>query len=116
MANYKELREIFNDKELNFRVDTAMAIGIDTLLTSNNADNDDRVWADHATKNPDTVSRQILQILFERNKNLSTVVMRSATDVYLQTKVDKIIPQLVDVFFSRAEKKGRGNIQLDEVI
>lgn len=103
MAKYTELRELYNDGPLNNTIQVAVAVAIDEITSR--ADplptNDELVWSDYATGSISGVSKQVLQIVLAKNKDLTVEAIKGAGDGSFQTNVNDIIPGLITAYASR---------------
>lgn len=94
MADYTELRNLFDDNELRNRVVTATVIAAHTLAigTPSAADS---AWASAVFSRPEAIGKQALYAVLAANKDATVPNIQNATDAQIQTNVDAIVPVLV---------------------
>lgn len=95
MASYLELRGLFNDGDLVNRTAVAIVISVNDLLEGTPSAND-RKYAELVLSNPQSEARKVLMTVLAANKAVSVSSIQAASDATLQTKVDAIVPQLVN--------------------
>jgi len=105
MASYAELRSLYSNGALNNKIQMALTVGIDTLL-SGTPTTDDQVWADYATQSVVGVSKQLVQIVLAKNKasdlaTIQTAIDTTGGDAVFQGNVDAVIPDLVIAYANR---------------
>ena len=97
MADYLELRNLFDEGDLINRVAVALAISAEALLAGTPDDND-RLWASAVRSHSSTESRKALTGIVTANKSASVVAILAALDPTLQAQVDLLVPDLVAAF------------------
>ncbi|MEE8207351.1 MAG: hypothetical protein V3T88_00125 [Nitrosomonadaceae bacterium] len=95
MATYTELRDLFNDGDLTNKVAVALIIAVNDLLLGT-PDAADRLYAARVFANPQSEARAVLMAVLAGNSSATVVQITGATDAAIQTKVDAVVPQLVD--------------------
>jgi len=95
MATYLELRNLFNDNDLNLRVQTAVIVAASNLLDGTPTAKD-RAFVDLAYSNNVSISKKVLMFVLAENKAASVSQIQDATDTAIQDNVDAVIPSLVD--------------------
>ncbi len=95
MADYLELRNLFNDGDLTNRVAVAAVISINTIL-SGAPTAKDRAYASLIFSNPQAEAQKILMSVLAANKGSSVAQIQSASDAALQTNVDSTVLVLID--------------------
>lgn len=94
MATYTEIRHLFSDSALRNRVDVAVVIAANDLL-SGTPTSADRAWAAAVFNRPRLESQKAFMAVLASNKNASVVAIQGATDAAIQTNVDAVVPSLV---------------------
>lgn len=95
MATYIELRGLFNDDVLVNKVTVATIISVDAILNGTPTIND-RAYAAKVYGNPREEAEKVLMSVLAANASLTVSQISSATDAAIQTKVDLIVPILID--------------------
>ena len=96
MATYLELRELFTDSTLTNRVQTAVAIAAEEILTeADTAPNHSQrlQWAVQAIVNTRTVAQDALKLVLAANAGASVAQIHGATDAAIQSNVDAVIDE-----------------------
>ena len=94
MASYLELRGLFNDGDLNNRVEVAAIIAAKDLLAGSPTAAD-RAFSYSVFSSPKTMAEKILMSVLAENKSASVANIQASTDGALQSNVDAVIPSLV---------------------
>lgn len=99
MAQYIELRQLFNDSDLKNRLDVACIVAAETIRgedvgTTNHTNR--MLWAKATFSNVRSMSEKMLMALLAANKDLTTVQIQGALDSALQTKVDAAVDVFAD--------------------
>ena len=94
MATYIELRNLFSNDELSNRVDIAVVVSANNLLSGTPTVNDQK-WAAHVFSSPRVEGQKALMAVLATNKGAATSAITGATDAVLQTAVDLAVPSLV---------------------
>ncbi len=95
MANYIDLRKLFNDADLANRVAVAAVISINTILTGAPTSKD-KAYASVLFSNPQAEAKKILMSVLAANSGVSVSQIQSASDAALQTNVDATVLILID--------------------
>lgn len=99
MASYIELRNVVDDDTLRNRVDVAVVISANDLL-SGTPTTAEQKWAASVLGNPRTEGSKALRAVIATNKDATIVQITSASDTSLQANVDTVVPSLVVAFNS----------------
>jgi len=94
MASLQELRGLFGNSDLNEKVEAAVIIGANSLL-SGTPTADQQKWAAAAFANPRTEAQKAWMAVLASNSTASTAVIIAASDASIQSNVDDVIPTLV---------------------
>lgn len=99
MATYLELKGLFNDSDLNDRVQVACliaskAIKDEDVGTANHANR--LTWAKAAFANPTTAATGMLKVLLAENSSLTTAQIQGATDAAIQAAVNGAVNVFAD--------------------
>jgi hypothetical protein len=97
VADYIELRKLFSDDELSNRVDVAIVIAANGLL-SGTPEVNDKKWAAAVFANPRGEGKKALMAVIATHNGMTVEQITSAVDSTLQTAVDAIVPSLVVAF------------------
>jgi len=97
MASYTELRSLFSDDELKNRVDIAIIVAANNLL-SGTPTVPEQQWAAHAFTSPRAESEKALMVAIASNKDLSVAQIQAVADAGLQVAVDAAVSTLVVAF------------------
>jgi len=95
MATYIELRALFNNDVLLNKVSIALLVAVDGLITGTPTAAD-KAYAASVYANPQAEAEKILMSVLAANKDIALATIQSATDSAIQTKVDIVVPILVD--------------------
>lgn len=95
MATYLELRGLFSDGDLTNKVAVAVLIKVDGLITGTPTAAD-KAYAAAVYANPQAEARKALMSVLAANESLALATLQSASDSAIQTKVDIVVPILVD--------------------
>ena len=94
MASYIDLRNLFSNDELKNRVDIAVVIAANNLLSGTPTTNDQK-WAAHVFSGPRSEGAKALMAVIATNNGLTVAQITGASDTALQTAVDLAVPTLV---------------------
>ena len=94
MASYIDLRNLFSNDELKNRVDIAVVIAANNLLSGTPTANDQK-WAAHVFSGPRSEGAKALMAVIATNNGLTVAQITSASDAALQAAVDLAVPTLV---------------------
>ena len=94
MASLIELRNLMNDSTLRNKVDAAVIIAADTVMTdaappTNQAER--LGWARSAFENPQAIGKKMLMSVLAANKTETVATIQAATDVAIQANVDAAV-------------------------
>lgn len=94
MASYLEIRGLFNSDLVN-KVEVAVIVAANNLAsgTPNTAQ---KAWIAHAFNSPNVEAKKALMAVLADNVGLTVDQITTADDVVVQTKVDAIVPILID--------------------
>ena len=95
MATYTELRQLFSDPGLTEKIEVAVIIAANNLI-SGTPTTAQTAWAATCFASPQGEARKAIMAVLAANSDLSVAAILSATDAQIQTKVDLVIPTLVD--------------------
>jgi len=95
MATYIELRTLFNDGDLVNRTAVAIVITVNALLEGTPTAND-KAYANVVLSDPQGEAKKVLMTVLAANKGVDVSTIQGASDATLQTKVDAIVPHLID--------------------
>ncbi len=95
MASYIELRGLFTDDVLVNRTAVAVVIAVNTILEGTPTAND-KAYANTVLSDPQGEATKVLMTVLAANKAADVSVIQAASDATLQTKVDAIVPHLID--------------------
>lgn len=95
MATYIELRNLANNADLRNRIEVAVMVAAEAIITASPADTDERVgWAQRVLSNPAPWAQRVLWLALASNKDASAAQISGATDAALQTIVDGAVSAL----------------------
>ena len=94
MATYVELRNIFSNDELSNRVDIAVIIAANNLLSGTPTINDQK-WAAHVFSKPRVEGEKALMAVIATNNTATVEQITGALDSTLQTAVNTAVPALI---------------------
>ncbi len=95
MATYIELRGLFNNDVLVNKVTVALLVSVDALVTATPTAAD-KAYAVAVYANPQGEAKKVLMSVLAANKDVAFASIQSASDSAIQTKVDIVVPILVD--------------------
>ncbi len=95
MATYIELRGLFNNDVLVNKVTFAVLVALDNILAGTPTAAD-KAYAYAVTSNIKAETKKVLMLVLAANKDLPLASIQSASDSAIQTKVDIIVPILID--------------------
>ena len=95
MATYKELRDLFDDSDLTEKVEVAVVIAANNLI-SGTPTTAQKAWAAAAFASPNAEARKALMAVLAENSGATVAQIQSATDASVQTNVNGVVPTLVD--------------------
>lgn len=95
MATYQELRSLFTDSDLLEKVEVAIIISANNLV-ENTPTIADKIWAAEVFDSPNAEAKKALKVILASNSSLSVSQIQGSSDSAIQTKVDSIVPTLVD--------------------
>lgn len=95
MATYTELRSLFSDSDLMEKVEVAVVIAANDIITTTPT-TAEKAWASTVFASPKGEASKAVMAVLADNSALSVAAIQGATDVAIQTKVDAIVPILVD--------------------
>lgn len=95
MATYQELHDLFNSGTLLEKVDVAVVISANNLITAT-PDANQKAWASAVFANPRNEARKAVMAILAQNAALTVVQITGATDVSIQASVDSVTQVLVD--------------------
>jgi hypothetical protein len=98
MASYIELRNLFSDSDLGNKIDVAVMIAANELITSASPTVEGQAWAAHVFSNPRVEGQKALMAVLSLNKDATVAQITGAADVALQTNVDLVVPSLVSAY------------------
>ncbi len=94
-ADYTDLRNLANDSTLRNRVEVAVMVAANDIITANPADTDERIaWAQQAIASPGPWAQRVLNLILAENKDLTVAQIEAATDAAIQTNVDATVDAL----------------------
>lgn len=95
MAAYIEIRNLANDATLRNRIEVAVMVAAEAIITASPADTDERIaWAQRVLANPQPWSERVLWLALASNKDAAVAQITGATDASLQTIVDATVTAL----------------------
>lgn len=95
MADYLEIRKLFNDDTLINRVTVAAIIAANNLL-SGTPTAADKAYASAVFANPRGEAGKILMSVLAANNSATVSQILGSSDASIQTNVDLVVPLLVD--------------------
>lgn len=95
MATYTEIRNLFNDNDLNEKVTVAIVISANNLLTGTET-SAQKAWVAQVFANPITEAKKAVMAVLAENSSLTVAQIQGASDAAIQTNVDAIVDTLVD--------------------
>ena len=97
MATYTELRGLFADDELSNKIDIAIIVSANNLLTGTPTAAQQK-WAASVFSSPRGESKKALMSVLAKNKALTIAQIQGASDAVIQTQVDSVVDSLVIAF------------------
>ena len=97
MATYLELRGLFSDADLSNKLDIAIIIAANDLLSGAPSANQQK-WAANVFSAPRAESKKALMAVLAKNKALTSTQIQGATDSAIQAQVDSVVDSLVIAF------------------
>lgn len=95
MADYTEIRQLFNDSELRNRSVVAVIVAAAAIVDGIATETTERIaWAQRALSGPEREGERALMIVLANNVSLTVAQIRAAGDAALQTEVDKVVDLL----------------------
>ena len=94
MATLQELRGLFNDSDLLEKVEAALIISANDLL-SGAPTAAQTSWAAHVFTNPRTEAKKAVMAVLASNSSATTGQILGASDTAIQTNVDSVSSALV---------------------
>ena len=94
MATYLELRSLFNDGDLNNKMEVAVIIAAQTLIAGTPSAQES-AWAAKCFSGTKGEAAKALMGILASNKGSTVTQIQGASDSVLQTAVDGIVPTLV---------------------
>ena len=99
MATYMELRGLFNDSDLDNKIEVACIVAAETIRNeaSETANHVNRlVWAKNAMNGTTAYSKQMLKALLAANKDATVATLKASSDEAIQTAVDAAVDIFAD--------------------
>jgi hypothetical protein len=99
MATYMELRVLFNDSDLQDRVEVSCIVAAETIRTEDGGTTNHAnrlAWAKGAFEHPRGVRNEMLMALLAANKDATVAAIQGVTDSALQTQLDAAIDVFAD--------------------
>jgi len=97
MASLQELRSLFLDSDLTEKVEAAIIIAANNLL-SGTPTVPQKVWAAAVFSSPKAEARKALMAILAVNSGASVSAIQGASDTTIQNGVDGVVQILVDAF------------------
>lgn len=97
MATYLELRGLFSDADLSNKLDIALIVSANDLLSGAPTAAQQK-WAAHVFNSPRGESQKALMAVLAKNKALTSAQIQGATDSAIQAQVDSVVDTLVIAF------------------
>ena len=97
MATLLELRGLFSDGELMSKVESALIIAANNLI-SGTPTVQDKKWSAHVLGAPRPEGRKALMVVLAENSGISTAAIQSASDASIQAAVDGVAQILSDAY------------------
>ena len=95
MASLTELRQLFSHSDLTEKVESAVVIAANNLL-SGTPTAAQKAWAANVFSNPSTEAKKALMAVLASNSGASVNQIISANDTAIQGAVNTVVPYLVD--------------------
>lgn len=110
MATYLELKSLFSDSDMQDKIQTAVAIAAQTILSGDDTSDppwdqtagqhDLRVkWANAALNSTSATADQMLKYVLAANNGLSVSAIQSAADSAFQSNVNEAVDGLASAQF-----------------
>lgn len=109
MATYLELRQLFFNTDLHYKVEVAAAIGAQTILAGDDTSapfdqaagkHELRVkWANQALNSIESTANQLLKYVVAANSSLTVAQIQGANDNAIQSNVNEAIDELASAQF-----------------
>lgn len=96
MASLQELRSLFNDSDLMEKVEAAVVISAEDVVTTGTPTAADKAWATRVAENPNSEARKALMFVLAANKGAAVATIQGAADTAIQTQVDTVRTILID--------------------
>ena len=94
MATYNELRLLFGESSLLFRVEVAVCIKAQAIFQEASPSAARLAWAESAFENTNAEAQKFLKYALAANKALTAAQILAAADSALQSAVDAAIDKL----------------------
>ena len=94
MATLQELRGLFRDSDLLEKVEAALIISANNLL-SGTPSVDQTAWAAHVFSSPSTEAKKAMMAVLASNSTAATGQILGAADAAIQSNVDAVATTLV---------------------
>jgi hypothetical protein len=95
MATYIELRQLYVDTDLLDKVEIAVVIAANNLITGTET-TADKAWISQVLGSPRGEAEKALKIVLAKNAGATVETIQGASDSAIQTNVNTIVPILVD--------------------
>jgi len=95
MATYKELKDLTKDSDLQDKVEVAVVVAANNLL-SGTPTTAQKAWAADVFGNPSSESKKALMAVLASNSAATVAQIRGAADSLVQAGVDAVVSVLVD--------------------
>lgn len=96
MATYQELGPLASNSVLLEKVAFAVVVAAHALATAATPSAAEKAFVAQALASPDRVARQAILFLLAGEKGQDVATITSVSDTAVQTRVDEIVPILVD--------------------
>ena len=95
MAEYKDLRNLFNNSELMNRTEVAVIVAAEAIVANFATETAERIaWAQRGISGTLSEARKALRIAIAINKSNTVAQILAADDVALQANVDAVVDTL----------------------
>jgi len=100
MANYDEIRGLFDDSGLTNRLTVAIVVAaesvrVEDVTTANHAER--LTWAKNAFANPEPEAKRALKSLVASNKSMNITAIKTVSDTAIQSQVNTLVNMLAGV-------------------
>lgn len=95
MATYDELRQLFDSSDLLNKIEVAIVIAANGLL-SGSPTAASKAWVVKVFSSPRSEAKKALMSVLAANSAATSAQILGASDAAIQTKVDEVVPILVD--------------------